>query len=210
MRSLIDGVAAIATAQIGDLVGPTSLLTTVSQVDPIRAYFSLSEQEYLVVAVTDQSGHAVEGSLWNGRWAAADAGRRLANIRDRDVSSPPIARSIRAPARSASARRSRIRRTFCGPASTAASKPTTQVSRTRCSSRSAPSPSCRGRRSCASSAPTTSSRRQRHARPRVGNRWIVSKGLEPGSTRGSRCAADAGRHRRDAAAVHRARSGTCI
>ena len=50
VRSLIDGVAAIATAQIGDLVGPTTLLTTVSQVDPIRAYFSLSEREYLQAA----------------------------------------------------------------------------------------------------------------------------------------------------------------
>ncbi len=48
--SLIDGVAAIATAQIGDLVGPSTLLTTVSQVDPIKAYFPLSEQEYLQVA----------------------------------------------------------------------------------------------------------------------------------------------------------------
>ena len=46
-RRSIDGVAAIATAQIGDLVGPTTLLTTVSQVDPIKAYFPLSEQEYL-------------------------------------------------------------------------------------------------------------------------------------------------------------------
>jgi membrane fusion protein (multidrug efflux system) len=50
VRSLIDGVAAIATAQIGDLVNPGSLLTTVSQVDPIKAYFSLSEQEYLRTA----------------------------------------------------------------------------------------------------------------------------------------------------------------
>jgi membrane fusion protein (multidrug efflux system) len=48
--SLVDGVAAIATAQIGDLVGPTTLLTTVSQVDPIKAYFPISEQEYLEVA----------------------------------------------------------------------------------------------------------------------------------------------------------------
>jgi membrane fusion protein (multidrug efflux system) len=47
VRSLVDGVAAIATAQIGDLVSPQSLLTTVSQVDPIKAYFSISEQEYL-------------------------------------------------------------------------------------------------------------------------------------------------------------------
>ena len=50
VRSLVDGVAAIATAQIGDLVNPGSLLTTVSQVDPIKAYFSLSEQEYLRTA----------------------------------------------------------------------------------------------------------------------------------------------------------------
>jgi membrane fusion protein (multidrug efflux system) len=50
VRSLIDGVAAIATAQIGDLVTPSSLLTTVSQVDPVRAFFSLSEQEYLRAA----------------------------------------------------------------------------------------------------------------------------------------------------------------
>ncbi len=48
--SLVNGVAAIATAQIGDLVGPSTLLTTVSQVDPIKAYFPMSEQEYLQVA----------------------------------------------------------------------------------------------------------------------------------------------------------------
>src|SRR5262245_50518894 len=48
--SLVDGVAAIATAQIGDLVGPSTLLTTVSQIDPIKVYFPLSEQEYLQVA----------------------------------------------------------------------------------------------------------------------------------------------------------------
>lgn len=63
VRSLIDGVAAIATAQIGDLVSPQTLLTTVSQVDPIRAYFSLSEQEYLVVA--DQINQPARSkSLW--------------------------------------------------------------------------------------------------------------------------------------------------
>jgi RND family efflux transporter MFP subunit len=50
VTSLIDGVAAIATAQIGDLVGPATLLTTVSQVDPIKAYFQLGEREYLLLA----------------------------------------------------------------------------------------------------------------------------------------------------------------
>jgi membrane fusion protein (multidrug efflux system) len=50
VTSLVDGVAAIATAQIGDLVGPTTLLTTVSQIAPIKAYFPVSEQEYLRMA----------------------------------------------------------------------------------------------------------------------------------------------------------------
>lgn len=46
--SPIDGIAGIATAQVGDLVSPASAsLTTVSAVDPIRVYFSVSEQEYL-------------------------------------------------------------------------------------------------------------------------------------------------------------------
>jgi len=48
ITSPVDGVAAIATAQVGDLVGPqTSTLTTVSTVNPILANFTPSEQEYL-------------------------------------------------------------------------------------------------------------------------------------------------------------------
>lgn len=47
VRSLIDGIAGLAKGQIGDLVGPTTVLTTVSEVDPIKAYFAISEQEYL-------------------------------------------------------------------------------------------------------------------------------------------------------------------
>jgi membrane fusion protein (multidrug efflux system) len=43
VTSLIDGVAVIATAQIGDLVGPSTLLTTVSQVSLIQAYFAVVE-----------------------------------------------------------------------------------------------------------------------------------------------------------------------
>ncbi len=45
--SLIDGIAGIAQAQIGDLVTPSALLTTVSTVDPIKVYFPVSEREYL-------------------------------------------------------------------------------------------------------------------------------------------------------------------
>jgi RND family efflux transporter MFP subunit len=47
VRSLVDGVAGIATGQVGNLVGPQTILTTVSQLDPIKAYFVASEQQYL-------------------------------------------------------------------------------------------------------------------------------------------------------------------
>jgi membrane fusion protein, multidrug efflux system len=50
VRSLLDGVAGLATVQLGNLVSQTSVLTTVSQVDPIRAYFPISEQEYMAVS----------------------------------------------------------------------------------------------------------------------------------------------------------------
>jgi len=44
----IDGIVGIATAQVGNLVNTTSgPLTTVSTVNPIKVYFTLSEQEYL-------------------------------------------------------------------------------------------------------------------------------------------------------------------
>ncbi|HEY3037818.1 MAG TPA: efflux RND transporter periplasmic adaptor subunit [Pyrinomonadaceae bacterium] len=46
--SPIDGIAGIAQAQVGNLISTTSPpLTTVSTVDPIKVYFTLSEQEYL-------------------------------------------------------------------------------------------------------------------------------------------------------------------
>src|SRR5580700_8181050 len=47
VKSLVDGIAGIAQVQIGNLVNPTTVLTSVSQMNPIKAYFSISEQEYL-------------------------------------------------------------------------------------------------------------------------------------------------------------------
>ena len=48
INSPIDGIAGIAQAQVGNLVSPTSgALTTVSTVDPIKVYFTPTEQEYL-------------------------------------------------------------------------------------------------------------------------------------------------------------------
>jgi RND family efflux transporter MFP subunit len=46
VTSLVTGIAGIALVQIGGLVGPSSVLTSVSQVDPIKAYFTVSEQEF--------------------------------------------------------------------------------------------------------------------------------------------------------------------
>ncbi len=49
VASPVDGIAGIARAQIGNLVGPGSIeeLTMVSTVDPIKVYVPMSEQEYL-------------------------------------------------------------------------------------------------------------------------------------------------------------------
>ena len=47
VTSLVDGIAGIAQVQIGNLVNPTAALTSVSQVNPIKAYFPISEQEYI-------------------------------------------------------------------------------------------------------------------------------------------------------------------
>jgi RND family efflux transporter MFP subunit len=48
--SLIDGIAGINTVQVGNLVGPSTVLTTVSLVSPIKVYFPISEQEYVRMA----------------------------------------------------------------------------------------------------------------------------------------------------------------
>jgi membrane fusion protein (multidrug efflux system) len=54
----IDGIAGVATIQVGNLVGPTSnAVTTVSTVDPIKANFAVSEQEYLTLARADALQH---------------------------------------------------------------------------------------------------------------------------------------------------------
>jgi membrane fusion protein (multidrug efflux system) len=50
VRSLIDGIAGQAALQVGNLVNTTSVLTSVSQVNPIKVYFYISEQEYLTLA----------------------------------------------------------------------------------------------------------------------------------------------------------------
>jgi membrane fusion protein, multidrug efflux system len=53
VRSLISGVAGQATMQVGNLVNTQSVLTSVSQLNPIKIYFSISDSEYL--ALTHQA-----------------------------------------------------------------------------------------------------------------------------------------------------------
>ena len=64
VTSLVDGVAGIAQVQIGNLVGPNAHLTSVSQVNPIKVYFPVSEQEYL--RATHLSGSGQPLNLFDG------------------------------------------------------------------------------------------------------------------------------------------------
>jgi RND family efflux transporter MFP subunit len=55
VTSPIAGIAGIAQAQVGTLISTSSVMTTVSQVDPIKAQFNISETEYL---------HSAGGNHW--------------------------------------------------------------------------------------------------------------------------------------------------
>ena len=62
--SPISGVVGIAKSQVGDLVTPQTVMTTVSQVDPIKVIFNISEKEYMRYATqinkpaeSGQEGH---------------------------------------------------------------------------------------------------------------------------------------------------------
>src|SRR6185369_3721772 len=67
LTSPIDGLPGIAQQQVGALVSPASApVTTVSTVDPIKVYFTASEQEYLDYArryPTDQKRIANNATL---------------------------------------------------------------------------------------------------------------------------------------------------
>jgi len=80
--SPIDGIVGAATAQVGNLVGPsTSAVTTVSTLDPIKANFTVSEQEYLSLTRRDSPMNHLQlelilsdGTLhpYKGRFSFAD------------------------------------------------------------------------------------------------------------------------------------------
>ena len=56
VRSLISGVAGQATTQVGNLVNTQSVLTSVSQLNPIKVYFSISDSEYLALTQRTRQG----------------------------------------------------------------------------------------------------------------------------------------------------------
>ncbi len=56
VRSLITGVAGQATTQVGNLVSTQSVLTSVSQLNPIKVYFSISDSEYLALTKQASAG----------------------------------------------------------------------------------------------------------------------------------------------------------
>jgi membrane fusion protein (multidrug efflux system) len=89
VASPVDGIAGIAKAQVGNLVGPGQIqeLTAVSTVDPIKAYIAVSEQEYMKFRrkqgekTPENSGEAIplelilaDGTVYphKGRFSLAD------------------------------------------------------------------------------------------------------------------------------------------
>jgi len=66
VTSPVDGIAGLAKAQIGNLVGPGGMeeLTTVSTVNPIKVYIQVSEQEYLTAGrAGEKRAENVKGEL---------------------------------------------------------------------------------------------------------------------------------------------------
>ena len=83
ITSPVDGIAGIAKTQLGNLVSPNSQqeLTTVSSVNPIKAYINISEREYLGVRDSSQNVESIplqlilaDGSSYphKGKFALAD------------------------------------------------------------------------------------------------------------------------------------------
>jgi membrane fusion protein (multidrug efflux system) len=81
LTSPIDGVVGAATTQVGNLVSVSSnAVTTVSTLDPIKANFTVSEQEYLSLSRQDTMSHLqltlvlADGSVhpFKGRFSFAD------------------------------------------------------------------------------------------------------------------------------------------
>jgi membrane fusion protein, multidrug efflux system len=91
ITSPVDGLAGMALAQIGDLVGQSStVLTTVSTLNPIKVYFQISEQSYLdfwrhQVAVSGGDTNAELQLIFANGWIYPEKGEFF--FADRQVNS---------------------------------------------------------------------------------------------------------------------------
>jgi membrane fusion protein (multidrug efflux system) len=86
ITSPVDGIAGLAKAQIGNLVGPGGMeeLTTVSTVNPIKVYIQASEREYLEAArdmkrVEQRTGELIlaDGNVYPHKGSFAFADRQV-------------------------------------------------------------------------------------------------------------------------------------
>ena len=74
--SPVDGIAGVTNSQIGDLVGTSTKMTTISEVNPIWAYFNVSESAFLNVAPRITQIIRGAGSLKNASAGGVHSGRR--------------------------------------------------------------------------------------------------------------------------------------
>ncbi len=155
--SPIDGIAGVAKAQVGDLVNRLTVMTTVSQVDPIKVNFNPSEQEYLAWVAKHGPPEKTLSAGTEPR-AGASAARPLGRLglsapRPGDPRRPRGGREDgHDPARG---RVPESRATSCGPASTPRCASPWTSRRAPSSCRSGRSPSCRAATRSPSSARTT-------------------------------------------------------
>jgi membrane fusion protein, multidrug efflux system len=87
VTSPISGIAGISKVGIGDLMTPTTVMTTISSVDPIYVDFSISEQDYLRFARATSGkagGHSLQLILGDGT-LFPHAGRTLLVNREVDT-----------------------------------------------------------------------------------------------------------------------------
>ena len=140
IKSPIDGIAGIAVAQIGDLVSENTLLTTVSQVDPIKVSFPISEQEYLKFARPHPTSASAQKTQRTLELILADGSvypeRGRASVANREVDVKTGTMMIVSPLPEPAQPR-------CGPASTRRCARPPRRGKAPCSCRSAP---CRSSR----------------------------------------------------------------
>ena len=117
--SPIDGVAGVSNSQVGDLVGTPTKMTTISQVDPIWAYFNISESDYLgraqmISGIVSGEKRKISRHLpveyHPGQWRTFPAESNIVRS---------IARSPPGPAPSSLPRHFQIRAAFFAPAASA-------------------------------------------------------------------------------------------